>query len=285
MFKKLRTAFCLCSMIAVFSGTAFIGAGAAEQGNAAQRSLPDSFLIGDTDGIQVSRDGTYCILAEDLEPGDVVKKRLIIQNLDQGRPESVLPYALSMLAQPLEETGPVKLLDVVQLELKLDGAVIYSGPCRGGGTAQTPLHLGVYGQGDRRDMEITLTVDEDMPMALTGEQQSVATFAWHFYAVRAQEPETTTSPPTTIPPGTHALTTAPPGEPTTYWPGTTHLPGKSDPFQPPKTGDLIRAYAPYEMLAVGMLLFCFVLVLSRKKRERDAYDAWLLNEALDEAHR
>ena len=307
MAKKMRTAFCLCLMIVVFSGTAFIGAGAAER-----RSLPDSFLIGDMDGIQVSKDGTYCVLAEDLEPGDVVKKHLVIQNLDQGKAESVLPYTLTMLAEPLEETGPVKLLDMVHLELKLDGRVIYSGPCRGNAPGndmtRTPLNLGVYEQGDRRDMEITLIADGGMPVAEEGEEQSVAYFAWHFYAARTPPSgpgtdESTTAPPatTTAPPG--QTTTAPPGQTTLppgsttnpFWgsqptapPGqepTTYPPGKSDPFQPPKTGDLIRAYAPYEIMAVGMMLFCFALVLTRKKRERDAYDAWLLNEALDEARR
>lgn len=289
MLKKTRTAFCLCLVIAVFSGTAFTGAGAAQQ-----RILPDSFLIGDTDGIQVSREGAYCILAEDLEPGQVIKKLLVIQNLDQGKPESVLPYTLLMLAEPLEETGPVKLLDVVRLELKLDGQVIYSGPCRGNAQGndmtQTPLDLGVYEQGDRRDMEITLMVDSGMPVARVGEEQSVAEFAWHFYAERAPLPPPGTSEPNTrqpSEPGTRPPGTSEPGttERPIYPPGTYEPPGPGkNPYppgiQPPKTGDLLKLYAPYELMALGVMLLWFALLLAKKKRERDARDEWSLDEAL-----
>ena len=254
--RRTLPVLCLCAVAAVFSGTAFIGAGAAQR-----RSLPESFLIGDTEGVQVNRDGAYCILAEDLEPGDVIEKRLVIQNLDQGKPESALPYTLLMLAEPLEETGPVKLLDAVRLELKLEGKVIYSGPCRGNAQGndmtQTPLHLGDYESGDRRDMEITLAVDGEMPVARAGEEQSTAEFAWHFYAVRVPEPAPgSTAPGTAVPPGTNA----PPGE-------------------PPKTGDMARLYVPYAVTAMGPLLLCFALVLSKKRRGRGAFGARLPEEA------
>jgi hypothetical protein len=218
----------VCALLAVFSG-------AGPRALADETNLPDSFLIGDSEGIQVGVDGSYYIDVI-VNPGDVITKKLTIQNLDQGKPESKIPYALSMLAEPLDETGPLKLLDIVSLELKLDGRVIYDGPCRGDAQGnditQRPLPLGDYEPGQQRVMDIKLTVDPNMPIVEAGGQLSESIFAWHFYAVRAQEPE------------------------------------------PPKTGDVAKTYAPYLAVMGGMLLFCFTLVvLKKKKDERAGYTA------------
>ena len=220
----LKRIFCLvsaCVMLAVFSGASL-------QALAAETNLPDSFLIGDQDGIQVDVDGTYYIEA-DVFPGDVIKKKLTIQNLDQGRAESSIPYVLSMLAEPMDETGPLKLLDEVEMELKLDGRVIYDGRTRGNDKdndiTQRPLSLGEYLPGDQKVLEIKFTVNP--AMQLSGEK-SVAHFAWHFYAVRA------------------AIT------------------------DPPKTGDVLKTYTPYLAVMGGMLLFCFTLVVLKKKKEERA---------------
>jgi hypothetical protein len=222
--QALKRILCLCCVLAVttvFSGAGFIRA-------AAETNLPDSFLIGDQDGIQVDTDGMYYIDIV-VNPGQVHTKKLTIQNLDQGRPESVIPYTLSMLAETEEETGPIKLLDVVALELKLDGKVIYDGPCRGNAQGnditETPLPLGDYAPGDQKVLDIRLTVDSNMPSAAAGDELSEAIFLWHFYAVRAMDPE------------------------------------------PPKTGEVIRDYAPYLAVMGGMLLFCFTLVVLKKKKE------------------
>jgi hypothetical protein len=42
--------------------------------------------------------------------------------------------------------------------------------------------------------------------------------------------------------------------------------------EPPQTSDVLKAYAPYLAVMGGMLLFCFTLVvLKKKKEERAAY--------------
>jgi len=172
---------CACLLAAVFSGSA-----AAEAGPAGTRNLPEGFVIGDQDGIHAKTDGTYCIQAEGLRPGEVVRKIVTIQNLElkSSSPEWEIPWHLSMLAQPGETTGPINLLDRVQLVMKLDGKTVYTGPCRGDGAPNmvaNALSLGEYAPGEKRVLDITLTADADWE---PGGGRSEALFQWHFYAYR-----------------------------------------------------------------------------------------------------
>jgi len=156
-----------------------------------ETNLPNSFLIGDTDGIRVGVDGVYYIEALGVVPGDVFTKRLTIQNLDMtgNTPESSIPYTLTMRAEPLFHLGPIDLLDVVHLELKLDGRVIYSGRCRGDQDVNmivNALSLGTYKPGDQRTLDIKLTVGTNWELQ---KEKSVAEFKWIFYAFRATPKE------------------------------------------------------------------------------------------------
>ena len=149
-------------------------------------NLPNSFLIGDSDGIKVGVDGVYYIEALGVVPGDVFTKKLTIQNLDMtgDTPESAVPYTLVMGAEPLFQVGPVDLLDVVHLELKLDGQVIYSGRVRGDegvNMIEKPLPLGVYKPGDQRTLDIKLDVGTSWELT---KEISTAEFKWIFYAWR-----------------------------------------------------------------------------------------------------
>jgi len=155
-------------------------------------SLPNSFLIGDSEGIKVDVDGVYYIEARGVVPGDVFTKRLTIQNLDMSgsTPESSIPYTLAMRAEPLFNNGPVDLLDVVSLELKLDGQIIYSGRARGDAGVnmiQNVLNLGTYQPGDQRALEIKLSVGKNWELS---HEKSEAEFKWIFYAFRATSPST-----------------------------------------------------------------------------------------------
>jgi len=154
---------------AVFSGTAV---------SAAATALPPGVLIGDQNGIKVGVDGAYFIDAEDLRAGDVITKRLTILNTES------YAYDISMTAEPLSETGPLKLLDEVHCTLKLDGAVIYDGRVRGDdgvNMIQNALNLGNYQSGQQRVLDITLTVSPEMKTYWTA---SDAFFKWNFYGVR-----------------------------------------------------------------------------------------------------
>jgi hypothetical protein len=201
-------------------------------------TLPQGFLISDQNGVKANYTGEYYIDATGLMPGDVVKKTVTIQNLEQtDGPQASLPYALSFRAEPMNTEGPVDLFEEVSLELKLDGKVIYNGNSRGDkgtdGTGKpvnmitTPLDLGQYKIGDRRDMEVTLTVSQTMQVY---EKISEAKFRWYFYAVKAE------------------------------------------PTNPPATG-FLDSFGPYLIPVAGMLLLALFLVLKKKKNERDAQPA------------
>jgi hypothetical protein len=180
--KLIFRALALCVILAVFSGTALVNAAAAAT------ELPAGFLIGDQDGVHTDAHGYYYIDCRGLVPGQVVRKTLSIRNLEQGdrAPEAKIPYALSMTAEPVMTEGPVDLLDT-GLVMKLDGKTVYEGSVRGDGSpdmTKNALSLGVYALGDRKTLEITMTVDPNMP--LYGEI-SKADFRWKFYAHRAQD--------------------------------------------------------------------------------------------------
>jgi LPXTG-motif cell wall-anchored protein len=148
---------------------------------AADITLPAGMLIGDQDGIRVSPTGEYFIEVEGLEPGDVITKKLAILNTE---PYS---YKLSMLAESIEETGPVTLLDEVHCTLKLDGRILYDGRVRGDegiDMRRQALELTTIPSGGQKTLEIVMTVSPDLEYYWT---TSEAIFAWHFNAVQAQD--------------------------------------------------------------------------------------------------
>jgi len=191
ILKAVLSAFCALTIV-IFPGMTMAGAEteyyfAPDEAIASTTNLPGSFLIGDSEGIRVGVDGAYYIHAAGVVPGDVFNKRLTIQNLDMTgtTPESEIPYTLSMRAEPLFNVGPVDLLDVVDLELKLDGQIIYSGRVRGDegvNMIANALPLGVYKPGDQRTLDIRLSVGTDWELTY---EKSVAEFKWIFYAFRA----------------------------------------------------------------------------------------------------
>ena len=181
------------SVLCVFAlASAFSGAAAA---NASSAVLPAGFLIGDQNGVYVNPHGYYYIDVREIRAGDVIRKTLTIENMAQNdmAMEGNVPYTLTMTAEPLFSRGPADLLDTTHLTLKLDGAVIYDGPCRGDGNPnmiQNALHLGQYKVGERRILDITLTADPNLRIS---EEKSEADFRWLFYAYRTVE----TQPPKT----------------------------------------------------------------------------------------
>jgi len=192
MLKHIKTlvlsVLCACIVSVVISGTMTAYA-------ATTTNLPSGFLIGDQDGIQVGVDGLYYIDADNLQPGDVITKKLTLQNQSQNDTSSAgkIPYKLTMRAEPLFSTGPVDLLDAVHLELKLDGKTVYSGRCRGDDDVnmiENALQLGEYKIGDLRVLDIKLTVD---PKMIAYEDESEAEFKWIFHAYR----DSTVKPPNT----------------------------------------------------------------------------------------
>jgi len=155
---------------AVFSGTVVA--------NAAATNLPPSLLIGDEKGIKVGVDGEYYI---DLwvEAGDVFTKKLTISNYE---PYS---YKITMSAEPLEETGPLKLLNEINLKLELDGKPLYNGRVRGDEDVNmivNALDLGTYDTGTVHVLDITLHVNPEMKKYFW--LMSEARCKWIFKAAR-----------------------------------------------------------------------------------------------------
>lgn len=141
--------------------------------------LPDGLIIGDDEGIRVTRDGEYFIQARGLRPGDVVRKLITIQNTQQDDSE----YQLYLQVQPLETTGPANLLDDTQLRLSMGGKVLYEGRTRGDSgpdMTKEPIALGTYRGGDSRVLEVVITVDADIEIAKVA---STAEIAWTFSAI------------------------------------------------------------------------------------------------------
>lgn len=180
MSRTIRRPICilLCALFAM--------ACCANEASASEQKLPSSMLIGDTDGIHVGTSGQYFIQADDLRPGDTIKKTLTIRNI--GLDET---YQLSMLASPLTTSGPVNLLDAVHLTLTLNSRIVYSGRLRGDtgvNMISNALDLGEYGPDDGATLEILLKVDDSMEISHT---KSVAEIKWIFSAVRTDGTDVT----------------------------------------------------------------------------------------------
>jgi hypothetical protein len=141
--------------------------------------LPPGLLISDQDGIRVETGGDYFIDARELRPGEVRVTTLTIRNLERD-----IPFELFMTAEPLGGSGPVDPLDVVQLDLTLEGRRLYHGRVRGDedvNMVERALNLGLYASGDSRVMTITLTVAADLEAFPV---KSRAQIVWHFHAVK-----------------------------------------------------------------------------------------------------
>ncbi len=152
-------------------------------------ALPPGFLIGDNDGIHVNSDGDYFIRHDDLEPGTVITKTLTISNNENSS------FSLSMTAKPLDQTGPIEILDKLNLKLTLDGKEIYNGRVygdAGNNMIVNPLPLGQYNHGTMRKLQIELTFDKNLPKSLF-KKKSIAEIRWIFYAFKV----TDSTPPKT----------------------------------------------------------------------------------------
>jgi hypothetical protein len=159
--------------------------------SAAAHRLPDSFLIGDENGISVDEEGEYGIYIDDLNPGDVITRSIIIRNLETNG-----SYALSMTAEPLGVTGPVDLLDNMLLKLSLDGRLLYEGRLRGDGVGtfshagtgvnmiRDALALGGYNSGDYGKIDLEISLDVEHINYWTLGEKSTAEIRWRFDAVK-----------------------------------------------------------------------------------------------------
>lgn len=167
-FVKYLAVFC----VVVFLTLPFLA-------SAEEHLLPAGFLIGDQHGVSVGSDGCYSIDANDLLPGGVIYKKLVLRNLEKGQ-----SFRLQMNVAPQNTEGMGNYLDKITLCLTLDGKEIYSGCLRGSkrsGMMENPLFLGNYGYDEAKTLEIEVAVDES---AHKLREDSAAKIDWNFRAVK-----------------------------------------------------------------------------------------------------
>jgi|GEM_PF-1093773 len=218
-----------------------------------ERTLPSGVIVTDRNGVRASVEGEYFINASNLYPGDVITKEIVIQNVTE------FTHDIQIMAQPMSENGPLRLLDEVHLRLEVEGRVIYDGRIRGDqgalGVNMTTqsLSLGTFASGAQRTLRATLTVNPDMQMFYTQltpdegramfdpetgtlnanvvlqNNSSEAYFSWIFYASR----------------------------------------GEVLGSQPPQTGEMIRGSLYFAGPAFMLLLGILILIKKRKNRQEE----------------
>jgi hypothetical protein len=136
--------------------------------------------------------GEYYFYVDDLAPGDTIIRKLTVRNLE-ATPE---PYALSVLAEPLESTGEVDWLDNLHLQVLLNGEPVYEGRLRGDGkpTAVMPgngvdmikdgVPLGTYKPGEYSTVTFVVRVDSADLSYERLMEKSVAKIRWNFIAIQ-----------------------------------------------------------------------------------------------------
>ena len=163
---------------------------------AAEKNLPDSFLIDDENGISVTDAGEYFLYSHNLMPGDVITRTLTLRNLEQGE-----PFRLHMLGESPESAGPVDWLDNLHLQITLDGRALYAGRLRGDGKDTRTmegngvdligkgLDLGTFKKGDYGVLEFTVTADAGHLSAEDLYESSSAKISWVFYGLKDAPPD------------------------------------------------------------------------------------------------
>ncbi|MGM0110198.1 hypothetical protein [Enterococcus sp. DIV0187] len=89
--------------------------------SAIEANLPDGFLVGDENGISISKDGGYFFNLDDLQPGDTFKRKLIIRNF---RDEA---YDLKLVIQPKSKSGKIDLIENMSMRILSEEQEVFQG--------------------------------------------------------------------------------------------------------------------------------------------------------------
>ena len=238
--KPIRRIFMLLlamTLITCLCGVAF----------AEEISLPDGILIGDATGLNTDAEGKYLITADDVKPGDVIKRTLSIANYEEGG-----GYWLYLRTTEVETEGKINWGKESFLKLYLDGELIYEGCFLGDGGdtvkfkgngkefTDTPLELGFFRPGEQRRLDAELYIDGSQLDYWTLSEPSKTTVYWDFSASFIEDTKPTT-------------------------PGTTKKPEK--PAKPgPDTGDVVRTGL---YILLGAVLGGIVVLLLIKRKLKD----------------
>lgn len=172
--NRLKQLLILCALCILFLITPTT-AKAAEQIN-----VPDGFLIGDDQGIAVTKTGGYFFNLEGLLPGDSITRNLVIQNTKKE------DYTLKMSIQPISTVGPINLLEKITMEFNLGNQKIYDGNLVSENQDKTDqgteIDLGTIAAGSEQTMTIDLKMKTDVPWEKFKAGESKAKVRWTFVA-------------------------------------------------------------------------------------------------------
>ncbi|MGL4608017.1 MAG: hypothetical protein ACRCU3_11195 [Eubacteriaceae bacterium] len=144
-------------------------------------NLPEGFLIGDKNGLTVTKDGNYFFNLTSIKPGDEIKRSLMIknENVEEG-------FDLALLIEPISKTGTIDLTKELTLTLVLDGQEIYHGSVSGD-QGEALILLGGYQSNEGGMLDISLKMSESIENWDYYSGKSVAEVQWTFQAT-AQKP-------------------------------------------------------------------------------------------------
>lgn len=141
--------------------------------------IPDGFVIGDNRGISVTKNGNYFFDLDNLLPGDVITRNLVIQNNRQD------DYVLTLRIEAKSTKGPVDLIEKMAMSFTLDKELIYQGNLAKK-SGITDIEFGLIKAGEKLSAAIELMVKKDIPWEDFKAGESEAIVTWQFNAARDQ---------------------------------------------------------------------------------------------------
>lgn len=120
--------------------------------------LPPGLVVGDSNGLNATKNGEYHVNITDVMPGKQWNTTISIINMEKD-----VPYQLSLKLSPPETSGSLDLSKEIQMTLTYEGKLIYEGPASGISETMnlqnTPIDLGIFNAGDSRSLEVEYSLD------------------------------------------------------------------------------------------------------------------------------
>lgn len=144
--------------------------------------LPPGIVIGDSNGLDATRNGEYHVNVNNVMPGKNWHTTISIINMEKD-----IPYRLSMIIEPSIVSGKLNLSEELEMVINYDGKKIYQGPASGISETKnlqnTPIDLGVFKSGDSRALEVEYSLSGEFTNQ-DFEQKNTMTNVWTYSAVK-----------------------------------------------------------------------------------------------------
>ncbi len=147
----------------------------------AATSFPDGFLIGDDNGLKVTKDGDYFFNLTGLQPGDTITRNLVIQNNRKND-----AFNLKMIIEPRSRSGKIDLVKEMKMIITIDGNELYNGTLasdtNGNQVSSRELDLGSFAANSKTNMQIQLNLSSNISYKDFYSGKSTADVVWTFAA-------------------------------------------------------------------------------------------------------